>query len=113
LEVRKMSQSFLNLDTQTFDEVIKGAQKLVLVDFWAEWCGPCKAMEPVLDSVASEIGSDVIIAKVNVDDNPELASRFQVMAIPTFLLFKDGQEIARIRGALPKDQLLSKIQAYI
>ncbi len=101
------------LDESTFDEFIKAADRPVLVDFWAEWCGPCKAMEPILSQIAADESDRLIVAKVDVDAYPDLAARFGIMAIPTMILFDSGKEVARIRGALPKAALLDKVSAYL
>ncbi len=85
-----------------FSEVVQQSEQPVLVDFWASWCGPCRAVAPVLDELADEMGEKVQIAKVNVDENQELASKFQVSSIPTFILFKNGEVKDRMMGAMPK-----------
>ena len=97
----------------TFDETINSATEPVLVDFWAEWCGPCKAIAPVLDEIASENEGKLTIAKLNVDENPDIAMRFQVMSIPTLILFKDGQDVKRLVGAKGKRQLLAELEEHL
>jgi thioredoxin 1 len=92
-----------------FGELIKG-NKPVLVDFFAEWCGPCKMMAPVLKELASELGDEVRILKVDVDKNPSAAQVYQVRGVPTFLIFKNGKVLWRASGALPKSQLLEALQ---
>ena len=84
----------------------------VLVDFWAPWCGPCKMIAPVLEELDQEIGDKVKIAKLNVDDNPETASRFGVMSIPTLIVFKDGQPVDKIVGFQPKEALKSVLERH-
>jgi thioredoxin 1 len=101
------------LSSTTFDETLAGSDLPVLVDFWAEWCGPCKAIAPILEEIAGEHGEKVRIAKLNVDDNPDIARRFDVMSIPTLILFKDGEPQARLVGAKGKGQLVEEISPYI
>jgi thioredoxin 1 len=105
--------ALLTLTDQTFDEEVNAAAEPVLVDFWAEWCGPCKMVAPILDEIAKDQAGRLRIAKVNVDDNMELARRFDVMSIPTLILFKDGEPQHRIVGAKGKGQLLQELQTYL
>jgi thioredoxin 1 len=107
------ANSLLTLTDSTFDEEIQGADQPVLVDFWAEWCGPCKMIAPVLEEIASEQGNKLRIAKVNVDENLDVARRFEVMSIPTLILFKEGQPQLRLIGAKGKGQLLQELQAFL
>ena len=101
------------LSTATFDETVGSSDLPVLVDFWAEWCGPCKAIAPILDEIATEHGDRVRIAKLNVDDNPDIARRFDVMSIPTLIVFQDGQPVKRMVGAKGKGQLLEELSDVI
>ena len=101
------------LSTATFDETVGSSDLPVLVDFWAEWCGPCKAIAPILDEIATEHGDRVRIAKLNVDDNPDIARRFDVMSIPTLILFKEGTAEARLVGAKGKHQLIEEISPHL
>ena len=93
-------------------EVLKSAEPVV-VDFWAEWCGPCKMIAPTLAEIASEQKGKLTIGKLNVDDNPDTARRFDVMSIPTLLVFKDGQQVKRLVGAKGKGQLLQDLAEFI
>jgi thioredoxin 1 len=110
---RAVSDQITILTDATFDETIGGAEKPVLVDFWAEWCGPCKMIAPVLEEIASEQGEKLSIAKLNVDDNPDVAMRFNVMSIPTLIVFKDGEPAKRLVGAKGKGQLLQDLAEYV
>lgn len=94
-------------DTTFHNETAEGT---VLVDFWAPWCGPCKMIAPVLDELSSEIGEKAKIVKINVDDNPESAAKYNVMSIPTLLIFKDGQVVNQLVGVQPKDKLKAAIE---
>lgn len=107
-----MSQH-VTLTDKTFDEEIKASDEPVLVDFWAEWCGPCKMVAPILDEIVSENTGKLKLGKVNIDDNLELARRFEVMSIPTMMLFKDGEPQLRIVGAKGKGQLLNELHPYL
>jgi thioredoxin 1 len=108
-----MSEHIATLSDATFDEEIASSSEPVLVDFWAEWCGPCKLIAPVLDEIADENPGKIKIAKLNVDDNPDIARRFDVMSIPTMIVFKDGQPDKRMVGAKGKGQLLQELSAYL
>ena len=108
-----MSQSTITVTDNTFDEQVKSSSTPVLVDFWAEWCGPCKMVAPILDEIASERSGAITIAKLNVDDNIRTAQRFEVMSIPTMILFKDGEPVMRIVGAKSKSALLADIEAHL
>lgn len=108
-----MSQSIPALTDDTFDEHVAAAEVPVLIDFWAEWCGPCKMIAPVLEEIATEQGDKIQVAKLNIDENLKVTQRFDVMSIPTLLLFKGGDLQARIVGARGKAQLLQEISAYL
>jgi len=101
------------LDDRTFDEHIQSSDVPVLVDFWAEWCGPCKAVAPILEEIAAEQSGRLVIGKLNIDDNLEVTRRFEVMSIPTLILFKEGKPVTRLVGARSKKQLISEIQKHI
>jgi thioredoxin 1 len=95
----------LAVTTQTFDEEVLHSETPVLVDFWAEWCGPCHAVAPVLDRIAEERDGSLKLVKVNIDEEHELSQRYGVMSIPTMILFKDGEPAAAVVGAQPKGSI--------
>ncbi len=97
----------------TFPTEVLQSDALVLVDFWAEWCAPCRMLAPTLEELASELGDAVKFVKVNVDEDSELAGEFGVMSIPTLLLFREGEPVERILGVLPREQLKGKIEDHI
>jgi thioredoxin 1 len=105
------SSTTVHLTEADFDQALTGHSEAVIVDFWAEWCGPCKAIAPVLEDLAQEYAGRVTIAKVNVDEHPGLAARFQVRSIPTLLFFKDGQVVDQVIGAVPKAQIKKRLDA--
>jgi thioredoxin 1 len=108
-----MSEKIVTLSDATFDEHVKSSDVPVLVDFWAEWCGPCKMISPVLEEIAEEQAGKIQIGKLNIDDNLEVTRRFDVMSIPTLILFKNGEPEVRLIGAKPKGQLLQEIAEYL
>jgi thioredoxin 1 len=108
-----MSEKIVSLTDATFDEHVKASDVPVLVDFWAEWCGPCKMISPVLEEIATEQAGKIEIVKLNIDDNLDVTRRFEVMSIPTLILFKDGEPQVRLIGAKPKGALLEEISAYL
>lgn len=101
------------LTDATFDEEVAAATEPTVVDFWAEWCGPCKAIAPILNELAHEQAGKLRIAKLNVDDNPDVTRRFEVMGIPTLIVFKDGQPAKRLMGAKSKGQLLEELAPFL
>jgi thioredoxin 1 len=108
-----MSGSISHLSEATFAEEVNSATEAVLVDFWAEWCGPCKTIAPILEELSGEQAGKLKIAKVDVDDNQGLARQYGVQSIPTMIVFKDGVEVHRMVGARGKAQLLEDLSSYL
>ena len=104
------SSIIVHLTDASFDgDKLKDHEEAVVVDFWAEWCGPCKAIGPVLEDLAQEYAGRITIAKVNVDEHPGVAARFQVRSIPTLLFFKEGKVVDQVIGAIPKTKIKEKL----
>ena len=102
-----------NVDQNAFDGTVLKANKPVLVDFWAEWCGPCKALAPILDEIASEVGDKAEVVKVNVDEAGELAQKYGIRGIPTLIFFKDGEVKSTLVGNQPKAEILKTLNDLI
>ncbi|MEI6651204.1 MAG: thioredoxin [Chlorobiaceae bacterium] len=103
---------FVATDTN-FQAEILDSGKVALVDFWAAWCGPCLALAPVIDQLASDYDGKAVIAKVNVDDNPNTAAKYGIRSIPSLLIFKNGEVVDQMLGALPKNKIAEKLDAYL
>lgn len=107
-----MSDEPFHLTDENFEETIKN-NKLVFVDFWASWCGPCRALAPIVQELAKEYSGKVLISKLDVDKNPTTAERFQVFSIPTMIVFKNGQEAERLVGLIPKNRIDNALQKHL
>jgi len=102
-----------HITDDTFEQEVLEGDIPVLTDFWAEWCGPCRTIAPVLEEISQEYDGRLKIAKIDVDENPEAPARFGIQGIPTLILFKDGKPVERLVGAMPKDRLLSHIRPHL
>ena len=107
-----MAEGFTDLDMNSFDDAIGSSDTPVLVDFWAEWCGPCKMIAPILEEIAAE-QEGIKVAKVNVDDSPDLARRYEIMSIPALIVFENGEPAKKLIGAKPKGALLEEIGEFL
>lgn len=103
----------LEFTDSNFEELVLKSDKPVLVDFWAEWCGPCRMIAPALDELSTELGDKVIIAKLNIDENPHVPTKYGVRGIPTMMIFQQGQVAATKVGALPKSKIKEWIESSI
>ena len=103
----------LEITDANFQSEVLNADKPVLIDFWADWCGPCRMVAPHVKAIASEYGAVLKVGKVDVDDNPAVPGRYGIVGIPTLMLFKNGQVVERIVGALPKDRILAQILPHL
>lgn len=105
--------SILELDDFSFDKKVLEGDKVSLIDFWAPWCGPCKMLTPIMEEVAKEMGGKAVVGKLNVDENPIVASRYKIMSIPAILIFKGGKIVDQFVGVQPKDVILKRLNSVI
>ncbi len=108
-----MSEKIVQLSATNFKEEVLDSKVSVLVDFWAAWCAPCRMVAPILDELAEEYEGKIKIAKLNVDDNQEIAVKHNILSIPTLILFKDGEEQKRLVGALPKKKVIEELSPWL
>jgi thioredoxin 1 len=107
------AEGILTLSDASFDEQVNSSDSPVVVDFWAGWCGPCKKVAPIIDELATEQAGSLTFAKLDIDANPEVSLRYNVMSIPTLIVFKDGKEAKRLVGAKGKHQLLEELDEFL
>lgn len=103
----------MDVTTATWDKEVLQSSDLVMVDFWAVWCGPCRMIAPSVEELAKEYKGKIKVVKLNTDENPDIASRYKIMGIPTIMFFKNGQKLDQVVGAVPKPQLKSKVESFI
>ncbi|MFA6055294.1 MAG: thioredoxin [Thermodesulfovibrionales bacterium] len=108
-----MAEGILEATTANWDDEVLKAQGLVMIDFWAAWCGPCRMISPTVEELSKEYGGKLKVMKLNTDDNSEIASRYKIMGIPTIMLFKNGAKVDQIVGVVPKQQLKEKIDSFL
>lgn len=108
-----MAEGVMEVTTATWDQEVLNAPGLVMIDFWAVWCGPCRMIAPTVEELAKEFSGQVKVVKLNTDENPDIASRYKIMGIPTLMFFKAGQKVDQIVGAVPKPQLKAKLEGLL
>lgn len=108
-----MAEGVIDVTTNSWEKEILQSQGLVMVDFWAVWCGPCRMIAPTVEELAKEYSGKVKVAKLNTDENPDIATKYKIMGIPTIMFFKNGQRVDQVVGAVPKTQLKSKIDSLL
>jgi thioredoxin 1 len=108
-----MAEGIITATTSTWDKEVLGSEELVMVDFWAVWCGPCKIIAPTVEELSKEYQGKMKVAKLNTDENPDIASKYKIMGIPTIMFFKNGEMLDHVVGAVPKPQLKAKIDSLL
>lgn len=108
-----MSDNLVHVSDGDFEESVLRSDKPFVLDFWAPWCGPCRMMEPVLEDLASEYAGRIVVGKLNVDDNPQTATSFDILSIPALLVFDKGQMVKKLVGAMPKKRLVEELGAWL
>jgi len=108
-----MAEGITDVTTATWDAEVLKANGLVMIDFWAVWCGPCRMIAPTVEELAKEYAGKVKVLKLNTDENPDIASRYKIMGIPTLMFFKSGEKVDQIVGAVPKPQLKAKLDSLL
>ncbi len=108
-----MAEGVMEVSSSTWDKEVLQTEDLVMVDFWAVWCGPCRIVAPTVEELSKEYAGKLKVVKLNTDDNPDIASRYKIMGIPTLMFFKGGEKVEQIVGAVPKPQLQSKIDSLL
>jgi thioredoxin 1 len=108
-----MAEGVFEVTSSNWDNEVLKAQGLVMIDFWAAWCGPCRMISPTVEELAKEYGGKIKVMKLNTDENPEIASRYKIMGIPTVIFFKDGNMLDQIVGVVQKQQLKAKIDSFL
>ena len=108
-----MSDNLIQVTDANFEESVVKSGKPVVLDFWAPWCGPCRMMEPVLEEAAGEWAGKIVVGKVNVDENPATATKYDILSIPTLLVFADGQVVKKLVGAMPKKRLAEELAPWV
>lgn len=108
-----MAEGITNVTGATWDKEVLETKGLVMVDFWAVWCGPCRMIAPTVEELSKEYAGRLKVAKLNTDENPDIASSHKIMGIPTIMFFKDGQKVDQVVGVIPKEQLKAKIESFL